>query len=63
MVLNRWGEVVFETTDVEDVWYGPAGEDSEHYTPNGTYAYQVVLYSLSQSGDRKEVSGFVTVIR
>ena len=62
-VLNRWGEVVFETTDVEDVWYGPAGNDSEHYTPNGTYAYQVVLYSLSQSGDRKEVSGFVTVIR
>ncbi len=62
-IFNRWGEVVFESFHPEEVWYGPAAEASEHYAPNGTYGYQVVLYSLSQSGDRKEVNGFVTVIR
>ena len=62
-IQNRWGNPVFETTDPNDVWYGPADADSDHYAPNGTYAYHVVLYSLSQSGSRKEVTGFVTVIR
>jgi gliding motility-associated-like protein len=62
-IQNRWGNTVFETTDPNEVWYGPADAESDHYAPNGTYAYQVVLYSLSQSGSRKEVTGFVTVIR
>ena len=27
-IVNRWGNLVFETNDVNEVWYGPANEDS-----------------------------------
>ena len=34
-ITNRWGEVVFETTDPEEPWLGQMGTDGQHYCPNG----------------------------
>ena len=30
-VINRWGNLVFETTDVNEVWYGKSNDASEHF--------------------------------
>jgi gliding motility-associated-like protein len=62
-VFNRWGGKVFESFDPVQPWHGPATDDSDHYAPNGTYYYHVIMYNLSSPGQRREFTGFVTVIR
>lgn len=41
-VYNRWGEVIFHTTDVNEPWVGNVN-GGEHYAPNGFYLYQIYL--------------------
>jgi hypothetical protein len=62
-VLNRWGEMVFDTTDPDMPWIG---QDStmggEHFVPDGVYMYSVTAlgsHDLSSSTFR----GYVTVVR
>ena len=62
-IVNRWGNLVFETNDINEVWYGPANEDSEHFAQDGLYYYSVVVYSLSNPAERKEITGSVLVTR
>jgi gliding motility-associated-like protein len=50
-VFNRWGQVVYETTNYRSQW---AAKDS----PEGTYYYVLVL---TESG--REFTGHVTVLR
>jgi gliding motility-associated-like protein len=58
LIFDRWGEVVFESNDLDAVWTGTKGST---YAPNGAYPY------LVEVRDRQEVwhiiKGFVTVIR
>jgi gliding motility-associated-like protein len=58
LIFDRWGEVVFESNELDAVWTGSKGST---YAPNGTYPY------LVEVRDRQEVwhtiKGFVTVIR
>ena len=62
-IFNRWGEIVFETEDIEDPWIGQVGNAGQYFVPNGTYSYRVEVHSLSEEALRKEVFGFVMVIR
>lgn len=62
-VINRWGNLVFETTDVNEVWYGKSNDASEHFAQDGVYFYRVVVYSLSNPAERKEIKGAVTLMR
>lgn len=62
-VINRWGNLIFETNDMNEVWYGKANDGSEHYAQDGVYFYRVVVYSLSNPAERKEVKGAVTLTR
>jgi len=41
-IYNRWGEVVFSTTDPEALWQGEV-KSGIHYAPDGMYLYQVYL--------------------
>ena len=41
-VYNRWGEVVFETTDPQMGWPGNV-KGSDYYAPDGIYLYDVYL--------------------
>jgi len=41
-IYNRWGEVVFSTTDPEALWQGEV-KSGIHYAPEGMYLYQVYL--------------------
>lgn len=62
-VWNRWGELVWATTDPTDAWYGQVGEDGQHYVPNGPYSYRIEVHSVEDETFRKEVFGVVTIIR
>jgi len=62
-VLNRWGEVVFDTNDPETPWIGQdSSMGGEHFVPDGVYMYSVTAlgsHDLSSSTFR----GYVTVVR
>ena len=62
-IFNRWGDKVFESNNPEEVWYGPAHAESDHFVQDNVYMYRVVVYSLSLSGNRREITGYVTVMR
>lgn len=62
-IWNRWGELIWSTTDPTDAWYGQVGEDGQHYVPNGPYSYRIEVHSLEEESYRKEVFGVVTIIR
>ncbi|MFZ8836509.1 MAG: PKD domain-containing protein [Flavobacteriales bacterium] len=62
-IVNRWGNLVFETKDMNEVWYGPAVAESDHFAQDGVYFYHAVVYSLSNPAERKEVTGSVMITR
>jgi len=62
-IWNRWGELIWSTTDPTDAWYGQVGEEGQHYVPNGPYMYRIEVHSLEEESYRKEVFGVVTIIR
>ncbi len=56
-VYDRWGGLVFETTDVYDSWDGTI--NGENAMP-GVYIYKLVYFC---NGEKKLVNGSVTLIR
>jgi len=62
-VLNRWGEVVFDTTNPDIPWVGQnTNEGGNHFVSDGVYMYTVTAlgsHDLSSSTFR----GCVTVVR
>jgi gliding motility-associated-like protein len=58
VLFDRWGKVIFSTTNVDDVWDGKVdGVD----LPEGTYMYKLNYTSLKHL--RKESLGRITIIR
>ena len=62
-IYNRWGQLIWSTTDPSDAWYGQVDEAGQHYVPSGSYTYRVEVNSLSEDDVRKELFGYVNVIR
>ncbi len=61
-VFNRWGDVVFESFDRNEVWVGETNLGEYFYVPDGTYAYRLEV--VDTINDVKHAySGFVTVLR
>jgi gliding motility-associated-like protein len=60
-VYNRWGELMFETTDPTQGWNG-AANGSDYFVPPGVYPYYVKYSGICQS-ETLEEKGFVTLIR
>jgi gliding motility-associated-like protein len=62
-IFNRWGRVVFETTDPMINW------DGKHYKsntecPEGTYFYICDIYEKTLNGlEQKSIQGSVTLLR
>jgi gliding motility-associated-like protein len=58
-VFNRWGQIMFRTSDVSKGW---DGQFQNHPAPTGTYVYYVVMRSLD---NRKNITGkgYVTLLR
>lgn len=57
-IFNRWGGLVFQTTDPNEGWNGSNGGK---YQPQGAYVYYVQF--VSSSGESYNKSGTVTLIR
>jgi len=61
MVFSRWGDKVFETTDINQVWDGDV-HTGEYYTQNDIYTWKVIVYSLT-TAERLELSGSIMIMR
>jgi len=59
-VWNRWGEMVFETTDPRDGWNGQKNNTGA-LSPQGVYVYQVSF--VGPRGEKEAMDGHVTLIR
>jgi gliding motility-associated-like protein len=59
-VFDRWGELIFHSTDPEEYWTGNAfGGDT--YVPNGVYIYLVNFKAASmEAGERR---GYILLMR
>ena len=60
-VWNRWGQTVYESHDINDVWLGEF-EEGAYYGQIETYFYEIEAKSKSAAADHK-VQGHVTVVR
>jgi len=66
-VFNRWGEEVFQTTDLDEGWVGQSDDEkldptTWYYSLDGVYAYRIVLYSES-TNEKREIKGFINLTR
>jgi hypothetical protein len=56
-VFNRWGEVLFETNDLDEPW--------DPWTPNSypgdVYVWRIIYKDMA--GEEKELTGHVTILR
>lgn len=60
-IFNRWGDIVFETTDPDILWNGTNTESGE-LVSDGVYFYTCTVYSIRLNGlEPIGLSGYVTV--
>ena len=61
-VFNRWGQVVFTSTDPDINWRGTY-MDTNEFVPDGVYYYLcTVSYARLQGGEVKQLNGVVHVL-
>ena len=60
-IVNRWGELVWQTTDPSNPWQGEKGTDGIHFCPNGLYLWEAVW--VDQIGYPRTKSGSVYLTR
>jgi len=60
VIFNRWGEKVFESNDIEEVWDGSHNGGS-HYVQNEIYQYVIKVKGFDT--DAFERSGHISVMR
>lgn len=59
-IWNRWGELVYETTDPNDEWNGRA-QNTGGMSPSGVYVYLVTF--TGPRGEPFEFRGFATLVK
>ncbi|MBL6448357.1 gliding motility-associated C-terminal domain-containing protein [Fulvivirga sp. 29W222] len=63
-IFNRWGEMVFQSSDLNFEWNGGYNNDPSRPLTGGTYAYRVEFKSVIEGrDDLQEMRGGVTLIR
>ena len=60
VILNRWGNVVFETKTIGDSWNGQVNNDGPECT-DGSYFYKFTI--TGENGVAEEQHGFVQLVR
>ncbi|MFM9985818.1 MAG: choice-of-anchor L domain-containing protein [Flavobacteriales bacterium] len=60
-IFNRWGEVVFTSTNPKDVWVGDTGNNDEFYAKDGVYSY--IVRVKGYDSDSYKEKGTITLIR
>jgi len=59
-IYNRWGELVYTSTDLDEVWIGDVNGGT-HFAPNGVYHW--VIKAAGFDTDAQEFRGFVHLMR
>ncbi len=59
-VFNRWGELIFSSTNPNTPWLGEVRNGS-YYAPDGIYCY--TIKAKFTSGEAREFNGFISLIR
>lgn len=62
VILNRWGDIIFRSNDITEIWDGGYYKGSDYYAPNGVYEYFIKAGSLS-TAKRVELKGTVLLMR
>jgi|GEM_PF-5944044 len=60
--MNRWGQEIWSTTNINDGWNGGGEEGSSYFAPPGFYSY-FLRYRNDITGDIVRTSGTVLLIR
>lgn len=60
-IYNRWGELMFETVDIEDQWDGtmPNGVVAQ----DGVYIYKIELETCEPIGNERLITGHINLLR
>ena len=61
MVFDRWGQIVYQTTDPAEGWNGGFKNGGE-ILKEGVYAYRIT-YEIQDTQTRKEMRGHVTLLK
>lgn len=61
VIFNRWGNVVFSSTDPSTVWVGDTYDNDSHYVQDAIYSYSIKVKGYQN--DTIEKKGMITVIR
>jgi gliding motility-associated-like protein len=61
-IFDRWGNLVFESKDIQETWNGSAREGAEHFAPDGNYVFRLKVRSVFDNGT-EEAIGNVLLIR
>jgi len=59
-IYSRWGEIIFETGDIEQGW---DGTHKGKPAPLGTYIYRIVYTAYPAIDETQLVTGQVTLVR
>jgi gliding motility-associated-like protein len=59
-IFNRWGQLVFTTTDQHDYWDGTFDGMA---SPEGVYIYKVTYVPCGVIQDKKLITGHVSLLR
>jgi gliding motility-associated-like protein len=61
-VTNRWGDLLFETNDMDAAWNGAMDNSPDYFVQNDTYIWMVSVELLTESTS-KTLQGTVLIIR
>jgi gliding motility-associated-like protein len=60
-IFNRWGELVYSSTDPKGVWTGNY-QGSDYFVPDGVYNYNLKVAS-STTTNHEEIQGWIIISR
>ena len=58
-IYNRWGNLMFQTTELNQSWDGKTTEGN--YAPDGTYYYTII--ATGEDKKQYNLNGFLTLIK
>lgn len=61
-VYDRWDNKVFETKDMNEAWDGHGPSDYSYFAQNDVYIW-TLEYRKNKLADKKQLTGFVTILR
>ncbi len=62
LIFNRWGELLFESTDPNEYWFGSAVQEGSYFAPDGIYQWYLELAD-DFTGEMKTFQGHVSILR